>query len=242
MGNTWIEDVYQVSGNANSTLNSFELLFEMLRANFAGDNAAAPAIEGQFWYDYTSGTNGKPVIKIHDGVGYTTALLTGDADHKLLCYRPDAMDGWVVTTLGTDFLVAVKSDAGSYTTAGTTTGNWVISGLSHTHTGPSHYHTISNHYHQWYEQTTSTQHDKVWNSASSQVSLATVTKTSGHHISVGSGVPLGTPAAPSVDLYTNQAGAGNTGSDGTGNTSSGGASDGAWRPSAAVFTIQNIDI
>lgn len=231
MSQTWTDTTYHATGVAAATdLQAIEDNFAALKSNFAGISSPAAGsgvIDGLIWKDTT-----QKLWKGYNGSSYY-GFMHGDTNQKIWVYRNSAMDGWAIDSSVTDKVISLKGTTGdTYETAGTTAGNWTISGMSHTHTIATHIHKIYKH------NASSVTDDKYYNSSG----IATDCDISSDEKAEGS---FGWPAnieggeksdsrVQSVDLYTKSGGATTTGS--------GGASDGSWRPAAAVGTLQYLDI
>ena len=132
MGQTWTDDVFAGTHNAQTDLQNMENNFQTLKTMFSGISAPANAVEGMGWFD-----SDNFVMKQYNNAAWV-GLMHGDALQKLWVYRNSAMAGWVVDASVSDRVLAFKGGT-TYTTGGAAAGNWAVSGL----TGGNHSHTYS---------------------------------------------------------------------------------------------------
>ena len=154
------------------------------------------------------------VLKVRDdGNTAWLGLMHGDASQKLWVYRNAAMDGWAIDAAVSDMVLALKGGA-TYTTGAATAGSWTVSGL-----------TAASHNHQWYDDMGVDAHDRSFDSAGDFINIATQdTKT----LTTTRGLAC-TNQTWDVDGWTSKV---------TPNI----ASNAAWRPAAAVGTLQYLDL
>lgn len=214
MSQTYTADCFAGAHEAQTDLQNMENNFAALKSSFSGAGAPSNTVAGMPWFDTT-----KKVLKYRntaDAAWY--GLMHGDTSQKIWVYRNAAMDGWAVDSGVSDTILALKGGS-TYTAGAATAGSWTVSGLYDT----GHAHTpgtfaAPNHTH----------------SGTSSIPSATT-------IVNGEG---GTAVAS--DSHTHTLTTGNpTATAITGISSSGYAiiaSDSAWRPSAAVGTLQYLDI
>jgi hypothetical protein len=214
MSQDWVSNLYTTSTEADTTLSNMELMFATLKSVFSGATAPANQVAGQLWFDTT-----KKVLKNRNqGDTAWIGLMHGDTSQKIWVYRNSAMDGWAVDSSVSDKVLALKGGT-TYTAGAATAGSWTISGLSDTgHTHGAGTYAGPNHAH----------------TGTTDACASTVTPTG----------PDGyTVAHPSHTHTFTTANAG-TGSV-TGTSASATATvttDGAWRPAAAVGTLQYLDL
>ena len=215
--------------------------FECLRTMFSGTSAPANALAGHPWYDTGASqrnkiSEGHPtddnqnLLKIYNqsrSVWY--GVMTGDINQKIPVYRPDQMHGWVIDDTVEDRVIAIKGGSKSWnTTAGQALGdwNWQPHALSdaqipaHTHpstsTNGNHVHTIK----AYFPEESGT--NKMGINENAQINFDNI---------------FGAVLAAGNHAHAVNA---NTGGDNEHNH--GGINGNTWRPSAALCTIQYLDI
>ena len=250
-----------IANAAGATVRAdINLALKALASFNSGSGAPSTPYAYQIYADTSTLPGADPIVYIRNGTntawvrwGYvnkTTGQLVVDnatdsgipAGTKMIFYADTAPTGWtLLNTLDDKLLYITKgSGAGGQTGGGVhSSGSWTISGLtanSHTHTGPSHTHTGPSHNHKWYNMTDAFTDDQTFNSGGSPISITVSSTKSSQSITV-----QGSQAYPTVDWYTDNAGAGATGAEGTGATGTASAngvtSAGTWRPSAYCAII-----
>jgi len=152
------------------------------------------------------------IMRMRLAAGTWIGLMHGDTSQKIWVYRNTAMDGWAIDA-GVSDVVTVLKGGSTYVTGGTTAGGWTISGLTHSHTVNSHNHVVKS---EVIGVTTSYAGPPGgWDSGSSNVLCVTGVLTHNHTGSTENTSPT---------------------------TTSSGASDGNWRISGAVGTLQYLDL
>jgi hypothetical protein len=149
MAQNFTEDVF-ASGHVGQTdLQNMENNFQCLKSMFFGASAPSNIVAGMPWFDAT-----KKLQKIRNQANDEWfGIFQGDASQKMLIYRNDIMDGYVLETLlSTDRIIGLKSTGGTYATAGTNNlGSWTLPNYTlltadvpaHTHgAGGSHAHDL----------------------------------------------------------------------------------------------------
>jgi hypothetical protein len=213
MAQTWVADLYTTATVINTTMSNMESMFATLRTNFSGTSAPA-SVGGQ-----NAGMNWydttKKLLK-HRDYGDTAwrGILAGSASLKVWLYLNAAEEGWAIDSSVTDRVLALKGGA-TYVTGGANAGTWTISGMS-----------VSAHNHQWYEWASGI--SRTWASDGSTyvyfntyADKTTLALASRHK---------------NQDAYRwNQ-------QSYTKNNTATTTSDGNWRPSAAVGTLQYPDV
>jgi len=156
------------------------------------------------------------VLKYRDSANAAwLGLMHGDTNQKVWIYRDSTMDGWAIDSAVSDIVLAIKGGA-TYTTGGVIAGNWAQPG--HTHTIPNHYHTLPMGYRAG--------NSGLW--VDQNHTSGTVYTQYGYALAADSG------DSNTIALITYTDGGG-------GATSSDGTPD-AWRPAAAVGTLQYLDL
>lgn len=142
-------------------------------------------------------------------------LMHGDVNSKMWIYRNDVLAGWAIDATVTDKILALKGGVNAYNVAGgNPAGTWTQP--NHTHAGPSHAHPLP-----------------IGEVAAGTALCYKSTQTSGTFVcNRGVGV-AGAVTQTRPALVSNAAGTGAT---------SGGATANTYRPSAAVGTLQYLDI
>jgi hypothetical protein len=123
MSQTFTDDCFNATHAALTDLQYFEDNFAALKSNFSGTAAPANATAGQFWYDST-----KMVMKMRNSSNDTWyGVMHGSTASKIWMYRNDALQGWAITTAVADCVIGLKaqtSGAAFYASGGTTVGTW----------------------------------------------------------------------------------------------------------------------
>ena len=225
MSQTWTDNCYG-SGNVGQTdLQVMENNFACLKSSFSGTSSPSDAVAGMPWFDTT-----QKVLKIREANNSSWyGLMHGDTSQKILVYRNTAMDGWAIdSSSATDRVVALKGGS-TYTTGGANAGSWTISGISNTSSGA---HTHS-HNHVWYYYNGDTSDDITYDAYGNMVTLPLDTKTNPRRH-----IWLDQTASNSIaTTYTsNDATAASTLHTHTASHA------GTWRISAAVMTMQYLDL
>jgi len=215
MVQTYTADCYDPSNVGDTDLTHMEENFAALKSSFSGGSQPSNAVAGMLWLDTT-----QKVLKNRDQANSAWyGLMHGDTSQKIWVYRNTAMDGWVVDSTVTDVVIAIKGGSNAYNVAGAqTAGSW-----SHAHTisSTSHNHYLKNDtivYPSYNADTDDKNEDYFATVYDGQVQ---VFKTGG-----------GSTALHRLDdLTVSQHGASST----TSTVS-------AWRPAAAVGTLQRLDL
>ncbi len=157
MAQDYTIDSYRSDHIGQNDLQNMENNFECLRSLFSGTSAPANALAGHPWYDTgasarNAGDN-QNILKVYNGTRSAWyGVMTGDISQKMIVYRNDQLDSWVIDTSVTDSVVAIKGGS-VYTTGGATAGTWqssthalsVAETPAHAHPGTSqgsHSHTV----------------------------------------------------------------------------------------------------
>jgi len=156
-----------------------------------------------------------------NGIGAHSVIMLGNSSTIVWMYLNTAPPGWKVTATGADSMIAVAGGSGLYNVNGGNTAGETWANLK------AHTHAVSAHNHQWYDYKGATAHDYSYNSGGSGVSLGTGTNDSGSKLLISSG----TAVKADEDLYTTNAGNGNTGAQSTSDV----------RPTAAVGKLFQLD-
>ena len=155
MGQTWTDDVFAGTHNAQTDLQNMENNFQTLKTMFSGISAPANAVEGMGWFD-----SDNFVMKQYNNTAWQ-GLMHGDLLQKMYVYRNTAMAGWVVDTSVSDRVLAFKG-GGTYTTGGAAAGSFTH-GHTDTFAGAAHNH-------KWYDYVSLDTYD-TYNSAGSAITL-----------------------------------------------------------------------
>jgi hypothetical protein len=138
MTQTWTDDVFAKGHAYDTDLGNVEINFACLKSIFSGAGAPANPVAGMLWFDTT-----KKLPKIRDhGNAEWFGIMQGDLSQKIWVYRNSAMDGWVVDSLVTDVVLALKGGT-TYTNGADTAGTWIISGITSGNQSASHTHTAT---------------------------------------------------------------------------------------------------
>jgi len=143
MSQTWTDDVYDPTHEADNDLQNMESNFASLKSVFSGSSEPTSPIAGMRCFN-----SSKKIWEIRDvGNSSWVGLLHGNTSQKAWVYRNSAMDGWVVDSSVSDRVLACKG-GDIYTAGGSFAGGWTISGASgashsHTYTLPDHMHPLS---------------------------------------------------------------------------------------------------
>lgn len=143
---------------------------------------------------------------------WTVGLMHGDVDQKIWVYRNAAINGWAIDGGVSDVVLALKGGT-TFVAGAATAGTWTISGLSHTHTVVNHTHTIG-----------------------SEIVGVNTTYAAAYAGGEGGGTPVTVVTSNIAHAHGSVTGGA------TPATSSSGASDGLWRISSAVGTLQFLDL
>lgn len=157
----------------------------------------------------------KKLLKVRN-TGNTAwyGVMQGSDTNKMYVYKNSAGDGWTIDSSVTDKVIAIKGGSSYYnTTAGQTAGAWQL---------PT---KTENHRHQWYDYTGQYAHAYTWDSdGSSQILLGYQSRT-GYGPVCWSNQSGHTFCDSYTDYQDMVIDLGNT-----------------WRPTAAVGTMQYIDV
>lgn len=230
MSQDYTVDCYASGHSVNTDQANVEKNFECLRTMFSGTNQPSNMVAGMPWFFTTN-----KVLKQRNAANSAwIGLFHGDASQKILVYRNAAMDGYVVDSSITDRVVAIKGGS-TYTTGGALTGSWTISGLSMAHT---HYVPTPNHSHKWYQDPVHSSYDYgAKDGAGNYLVPGSFDFYSGHY---GIRLVEGTTSdALDGNYYTDTKSLSCTSAAASTSTVS---SSGVWRPAAAVFTIQYLNL
>jgi hypothetical protein len=141
MTQQWTDDVFASSHNAQTDLQNMENNFQTLKSLFSGSSAPANTVAGIPWFD-----TGKDLLRLRNAAnGSWYGVMHADASQQIWVYRNDAMSGWVVVTSVTDKVLAIKGGSAAYNvTGGTPAGTWQQPGYALS-TGelPTHGHNPS---------------------------------------------------------------------------------------------------
>lgn len=213
MSQTWTDDTFAGSHDAQTDLQNMENNLACLKSLFSGTTAPSNTLAGMPWFDTT-----KKVLKMRDSTDAAwIGLMHGDTSQKMWVYRNAAMDGWTVDSGVSDVVLALKGGT-TYTAGAATAGSWTVSGLAHTHAQTAHTHDLP---------LGPGPDTLAWKSTQKCGSgdLAT-------DYALGSAAPNG---GSWYDHFVSDASA-------AVNTGSGGASDATWRAAAAVGTLQYLGL
>lgn len=121
MTQSWTDNVYEGSHDAQTDLQNMENNFLTLKTLFAGDTSPANTEQGMPWFDTSI-----DLLRIRNAAnGSWYGVMHADASQQIWVYRNDAMSGWVVVTSVTDKVLAIKGGSQAYdVTGGTTAGTW----------------------------------------------------------------------------------------------------------------------
>ena len=225
MAQTYTADTYDSTHVVATDMANIEDNFAALRSSFSGTSAPSGAVGGQLWHDSTARK-----VRNYANSAWLVSLL-GDATQKMWIYRNDTCEGWLVDSSITDVAIVLKGGTGSYNVnGGNLAGSWTVSGLSMSHT---HSHT-----HQWYDGGTTGDDAKTYNSAGTAIAVPQQDKA---------GIGIEYAAIPgkllSEDSVSNEAlGDAYTTANAAAASTTAVASTAAWRPRAAVGTLQYPDL
>lgn len=239
MGQTWTDDTYDSTHEADTDLANIEVNFATLKSNFSGAGGPSNPVTGQLWFDTT-----KKLLKVRNNAnGAWLGVMAAPATQKVWVYANAAPDGWAIDGSVTDRVLALKGGA-TYVTGGAAAGSWTISGLAHTHgvaegaTGV-HQHTLT---------LGSTEQYAPVNSKTGWHQYAFSNSLKGEY--TNDPIRLGTVSLDGAGQATltvygtvyRLTSAGEGGHTHSLTNPSGGGSDGAWRTAAAVGTLQYPDV
>lgn len=230
MSQNYTENCFAV-GNAGLTdLQNMENNFHCLKTLFSGSSAPSDSTGGMPWFD-----SGNKLLKVRNSTnGAWLGVLAASSSPRFWVYANAAGDGWIVDSSVTDRVVAIKGGSAAYNVAGANVaGTWTISGL----TAPN-----AAHKHHWYGRasTYAYSYDAVA-AATPILSTVHMETTASTYSGLGAG-----------EIVTNliYAGQGSTALNGLkGEYYTAGSSvastvthSAAWRPAAAVGTLQYLNI
>lgn len=221
MAQNYNADCYEITDPVDADMDQVEKNFECLRTSFSG--AAAPLLaEGLIWLE--TGTNKVRVRST--GAAAWMGVLTGDVNQKLWIYRNDTMDGWVIDAAVTDTVLALRG--GQYgATGGVQVGTWTQP--PHVH----HYVIPGSHY----------EHDHSFSvPASSFIHTHTFVLVNPVQSGVGG---TGGKILDTTNFNTSTGYSGDTSTENPGDwadDTEDGATTPNWRPTAAVGTMQYLDV
>lgn len=222
MAQTFTDDCY-AGGHAGKTdLQNIETNFAAVKSSFAGTSAPSNIVGGMPWHDSTARK-----VRNYANTAWLISLL-GDAQQKMWVYRNNTCEGWLVSAEVSDRVLAVKGGGTSYNVSGgAAAGTWTISGISIA----AHVHSMTAHVHKVYDETTG----QFYNSSGTLGQRLSNGNDFYGLASTGSHVVGGL----ADDIYTDDAfvSAVNTGS-----TIPTASHNAAWRPAAAVGTLQYPDL
>ena len=145
MSQTWTDDIYESSYDAQTYLAKMEENFASLRSMFSGASAPSSPDPFQLWGDTT-----KKVLKYRNaGDTDWLGMFHGGGGQRIWIASNSVLDGWALLGGVSDKVLALKGGA-TYTTGGATAGSW---------SAPAG----TNHNHQWYNSRQPSQNDKVRN-------------------------------------------------------------------------------
>jgi len=224
MAQTWEDDVYASGHNAATDLQNIENNFAALKSLFSGTTPPGSMAACHPWFD-----SAQHVLKIRaDDDSAWFGLMHGDVDQKIWVYRNSAMTGWAVDATVSDRVLAMKGGS-TYTAGGAGAGAWLS---DHTHGAGSY---AASHGHKWYESHAgSPSNDKTFDVSGNEQNFGWLTLNM-NCSGLARGTYEGSDSAP-ADAWTDlDAGtvAGTSGSGGNGSS---------WRPTAAVGTLQYLDL
>lgn len=222
MSQTYTDDVFAGTHAAKTDMQNIEYNFAAIKSSFSGTTAPSNIVGGMPWHDSTARK-----VRNYLNTAWLVSLL-GDASQKMWVYRNGTCEGWLVDSSVTDRVLAVKGGSSSYNVAGGVTGGaWAISGLSVS----AHVHAMSAHVHKIYDETTGYFYNSVGTAVQRTASGNDFygLPNTGNHVLAGI----------TDDIYTDDAlvSAVNTGS-----ATPTASHTGAWRPAAAVGTLQYPDL
>jgi len=220
MAQNWTDDTFAGSHVGQTDLQNMENNFACLKSTFSGTAAPSNPVEGQQWFE-----TDKDGTRVYIDSSWL-ALLQGDANTKLWHYRNDTCDGWIIDATVTDKVLALEG--GSYgTTGGVTSGSWTISGLSQ----GSHSHTVNSHNHHVYNANSGNDGRTYDSNGNVKTGIGISTNNNADYMDYESNAYDQTGSGMG-DMYTNNK------SPGTDSKTPAISHTGAWRPAAAVGTLQ----
>ncbi|WP_054031253.1 hypothetical protein [Desulfatitalea tepidiphila] len=222
MSQQWTDDVFDPNHVAATDLQNMENDFACLKSSFSGTGYPSNVVGGQVCHR----PNGRRARNYANNAWL--GVLLGDANQKMWVYRNDTCEGWVIDPSVADVVLGIKGGAAAYNVdGGNLAGSWTLSGLTHAHT-----HTNGAHVHQWYDRASGA--DRTFNSAGSATAIVGGGKQD-IEISVNTG---DVSSGIDMDCFTSSVGGQTTSAASTSAISS----NGAWRPRAAVGTLQYPDL
>lgn len=214
MSQTYTADCFAGSHEAQTDLTNMEANFAALKSMFSGASAPSNTLAGMPWFDTT-----KKVLKYrNNGDSAWVGVMHGDTSQKIWVYRNTAMDGWAIDGTVTDTVLALKGGS-VYTAGAIVAGTWTIGGLTdsgHTHAAGSY--AGPNHTH-----TATSGAPSATTAVNAEGATLVGSETHTHSITTGN------PSATAL-----------TGTSASGTSTI--ASDASWRASAAIGTLQYLDL
>jgi hypothetical protein len=234
MAQSWTADTYAAGHVAATDLGNIETNFATLKSLFSGSSAPSNTVAGMPWFD----TN-KKLLKIRNNADSAwLGVLYGPSSLKVWVYANSANDGWAIDSGVTDVVLSLKGGSQAYNVAAAqTAGTWTQpdNAWSHSHTVDGHTHSTPNHKHHVpiYEVGGEIYFYPAYGSGSDSAGANNWNK-----ITVDS-----TYSTSSFNTAkTSGENGGNTGSASPGTDSQSAPDSSAWRPAAAVGTLQYPDV
>jgi len=227
MAQTYNDEIYSQATVVDTTMSRVENNFAAQKSSFSGTSNPSDAVAGML-HMRTGGTGDGLRIRNADDDAWHK-ILTGTASLKLWMYRNDTDEGWTIDATVTDRVLALKGGSGSYNAnGGTNAGSWTVTGFSGTAANDTHNH-------QWYNYTTLTASDQTYNASGTAVTVpAGGGKAAAGCATISRSVVTTANAADTLaDSYT----AGDTHNHTVTVTN-----NGAYRPAAAIGTLQYPDL
>ena len=220
MSHTFVDDTYAPGHIAGTDIENITNNFNILRETFAATTSPVNAVAGMLWSDTDN-----YLLKIRDqaNANWLGAMMGNASTTKIGIYNNSTDDGWVDGTgaLG-DRIFAIKGGS-VYTTGGANAGTWTISDIATDSGTGSHNHQI----YKWVASNASKFYDSNGDEVLISGLSSQVQQQDGFVIDNG---PY-TSRTLMVDLYTDLETHSHTVT-----------SDGAWRPAAAVVTLQYLNV
>ena len=138
---TWTDDTFAASHNAQIDLQNMEYNFQTIKSLFSSNSPPPNTVAGMPWFDTAS-----DLLYIRNAANASWyGMMHADASQQLWIYRNDAMSGWLVVTDIVDKVLAIKGGDDAYGVAGgQTSGTWTQPGHTLTESEmPSHGHSSS---------------------------------------------------------------------------------------------------
>lgn len=223
MAQNYNNELYSQATVADTTLTRMENNFAAQKSSFSGVSYPADQVAGML-HMRTGGTGDGMRVR-NSGDTAWHKVLTGTASLKLWMYRNDSDEGWTIDAAApTDRVLSLKGGSDDYNVnGGNTAGTWTITGITGSSSSDSHVHQVYNN-----TGSGNVSHDQVYNSSGVATDLTQNPKQIARHISV-----VDSNGNGPQDFYTASDSHSHTITISTGS---------AWRPAAAVGTLQYPDL